>query len=189
MSTLLSDLDSSPAVSKDGDLVDQILKEMNSGSPALSGSPQIPSNPGVISAPMPNNAMQAHIMDSGPATAHMIGGAQPTPADFAAAMQGVPYTSAQPVPQAYATQQVPTMLPRKRSIYQRITEEFKIPMMVALLVFVFSLPVVNFLFAHYLPSMVLPTGQLKTLGLVIKSLSAGMVFWILQRVIVPLFSL
>jgi hypothetical protein len=190
MSTLLSDLDSSPAVSKDGDLVDQILKEMNSGSPALSGSQQIPSNPGVISAPMPNNAMQAHIMDSGPATAHMIGGAQPTPADFAAAMQGVPYTSAQPVAQAQAYQpaaQVPTL--RKRSIYQRITEEFKIPMMVAFLVFVFSLPVVNFLFAHYLPSMVLPTGQLKMLGLVIKSLSAGMVFWILQRVIVPLFSL
>jgi len=179
MSTLLSDLEGSPAVSKDGDLVDQILKEMNSSSPA------IPSNPGVISAPMPNNAMNARIMDSGPATAHMIGGAQPTPADFAAAMHGVPYA---PQPQQQQQQpQQPSL--RKRTIYQRLVEEFKIPMLVALLVFIFSLPVVNFLFAHYLPSMVLPTGQLKTLGLIIKSLSAGVAFWILQRVIVPLFSL
>ena len=182
MSTLLSDLDSSPAVSKDGDLVDQILKEMNSGPPA------IPSNPGVISAPMPNNAMNAHIMDSGPATAHMIGGAQPTPADFAAAMHGVPYSQQQQQQQQPQQQQFQPS-PRKRTIYQRITEEFKIPLLVALLVFIFSLPVVNFLFAHYLPSMVLPTGQLKTLGLIIKSLSAGVAFWILQRVIVPLFSL
>ena len=58
-----------------------------------------------------------------------------------------------------------------------------------MIVFVFSLPVVNFLFAHYIPSMVMPTGQLTTLGLLVKSMAAGSAFWMLQRVVVPLLSL
>jgi hypothetical protein len=67
-------------------------------------------------------------------------------------------------------------------------EEFRTPMLVAILVFVVSLPVVNFLFAHYLPSMVKPTGELTAVGLVIKSVGAGGAFWLLQRVIVPLLT-
>ena len=55
--------------------------------------------------------------------------------------------------------------------------------------FVFSLPVVNFLFAHYLPRMVKPTGELTIAGLLIKSFAAGTAFWVLHRVIVPLLSL
>ena len=86
MSTLLSELDSSPP--KDGDLVDQILKEMNGNghgsfqhqqpSPAM----MMPSNPGMPPTQMSNTVLGSHIMDNGPATAHMIGGSQPTPADF-----------------------------------------------------------------------------------------------------------
>jgi hypothetical protein len=187
MSTLLSDLEGSPP--KDGDLVDQILKEMNTGpSPASS----------MQAGQMSNTAMSARMMDPAPATAHVIGNSQPTPGDFAAAIHGTSNQGSQPQAagqgQMYAPAPTPTPspvyhVPSKRTLTQRFGEEFKIPILVAVLVFVFSLPVVNFLFAHYLPSMVLPTGQLKTLGLLIKSLAAGVSFWVMQRVIVPLFSL
>ena len=99
MSTLLSDLDSSPGSGGDGDLVDQIIKEMNGGPqganmftpPQPPPSPaMMPSNPGMMPVQMSNTALSSHHMDNGPATAHMIGGAQPTPADFAAAMHGGP---------------------------------------------------------------------------------------------------
>jgi hypothetical protein len=180
MSTLLSDLDSSPpGPSKDGDLVEQILKEMN--------GPPLPSTPAMIPAQMSNTAVSAHTMGTNPATAHVIGGAHPTPADFAAAMHsggggGAPYQD--PAPPA-----VQQYRPPKKSYIQRFLEEFKIPILVSIIVFVFSLPVINFLFAHYLRSMVLATGQLTMVGLLIKSLGAGVVFWVLQRVIVPLFSI
>jgi len=180
MSTLLSDLDSSHVgPSKDGDLVEQILKEMN--------GPPIPSTPAMISAQMPNTAVSSHTMATNPAMAHVIGGAHPTPADFAAAMHsggggGAPYQD--PPPPA-----IQQYRPSKKSYIQRFLEEFKIPILVSIIVFVFSLPVINFLFAHYIPSMVLSTGQLTAIGLLIKSLGAGVVFWILQRVIVPLFSI
>ena len=197
MSTLLSELDSSPP--KDGDLVDQILKEMNGngGQNAASFQHQqpspasmMPANPGMPPVQMSNTMMNSHVMDNGPATAHMIGGSQPTPADFAAAMHGVPV--AQPQASNPPVQHNPDYAayrPSKRSLFQRFGEEFKIPILVSLIVFVFSLPVINFLFAHYLPSLVLPTGQLKMLGLAIKSAGAGVLFWLLQRIIVPLFSL
>jgi len=196
MSTLLSDLESAPGPGKDGDLVDQIIKEMN-GVGSQQGSdmfvpPQpppspamMPSNQGMMPVQMSNTALSSYHMDNAPATAHMIGGASPSPADFAAAMHG----GASMSHESESTPALPPRRPYKRSILQRLGEEFKIPMLVALLVFVFSLPVVNFLFAHYLPYFVLPTGQLKTIGLIIKSLAAGVVFWVLQRIIVPLFSL
>ena len=178
MSTLLTDLDSSPPVSsKDGDLVDQILKEMN-------GPPRPPP------AQVQNTAMNSYTMSTNPATAHVIGGAHPTPADFAAAIHGVPPSSAMytAVPAAAPPAAVPAYRPSKKSYVQRVGDEFKIPIMVAILFFVFSLPVTNVLFAHYLPWTILTTGQLKTTGLLVKSLIAGSTFWVLQRVVVPLFS-
>jgi len=190
MSTLLSDLDSAPPSGRDGDLVDQILSEMNSNTlPPLAPS-GFPSSSGVISAPSNNTIVNSHVMDSGPARSHMIGNSQPTPADFAAAMHGgtnnSSYASANDPPAAKPN--MDKYRPRK-SLLQRFTDEFKVPLMVAVLVFAFSLPVVNFLFAHYFPYMILPTGQLTMIGLVLKSLVAGVSFWVLQRVIVPLFSL
>jgi hypothetical protein len=187
MSTLLSDLDSSPpGPSKDGDLVDQILKEMN--------GPPVP--PAMIPAQQSNTAVNSYSMATNPATAHVIGGAHPTPADFAAAMHtggnnspanlasSAPYQEAPP---PAAT--IPQYRPPKKSYMQRFADEFKMPLIVSIIVLVFSLPILNFIFAHYLPSMVKSTGQLTTVGLVIKSLAAGGAFWILQRVIVPLLSL
>jgi len=186
MSTLLTDLDSATP-SKDGDLVDQILREMNSGGGPPPPAPGIPSSQGMIMDPMPNTAMNTRVMDAGPQTAHVIGGSQPTPADFAAAMHGVPYAPSAPFAPSAAAPPPP---PRARkSLVGKLTEEFKNPILVALLVFVFSLPVVNFLFAHYLPWSVLPTGQLTMVGLLLKSASAGGSFWVLQRIIIPLLNM
>lgn len=169
--------------------MDQILKEMN--------GPPLPSTPAMIPAQMSNTAVNSYSMATNSATAHVIGGAHPTPADFAAAMHSGPSASSnfggnggggapyqEPPPPA-----IQQYRPPKKSYVQRFMEEFKIPLLVSIIVFAFSLPVVNFLFAHYLPSMVLSTGQLTTIGLMIKSLGAGGAFWILQRVIVPLLAL
>ena len=78
--------------------------------------------------------------------------------------------------------------PYKKSFTQRLGDEFKIPIMVSILFFVFSLPVINLLFARYVPWTVQSTGQMTTIGLLIKSLTTGATFWILQRVVVPLFA-
>jgi hypothetical protein len=139
----------------------------------------------MISSPSSNTAVNQHMMEMNPATSHVINGGHPSAADFASSMNSAPYAApsapSQPAQKAY---EYP-----KRTWSKRITEELKTPILVSLLVFIFSLPVVNFLFAHYLPRMVLPTGQLNTLGLLLKSVGAGALFWLLQRVIVPLFSM
>jgi hypothetical protein len=160
----------------------------------------------MIYAPNPNT-VAPHVMDANPATAHVIGGAQPTPADFAAMMagggagaHGIPVGAGGP--QGYAGPGAvgaawqpagsgarPAYVPKKAGWLTRMMDEFRTPFFVVILVFVFSLPVVNFLFAHYLPRMVKPTGELTVVGLLIKSFAAGGAFWLLQRVVVPLLSL
>ena len=187
MSTLLSDLDSAPG--GDGDFVQNILNEMNGGTPAVGATNQV-----MINSPNPNT-VAPHTMDSGPVTSHMIGNSHPTPADFTQMMNTQPVVAA---PQgngsmggaAFAPQQ-PTYVPpppAKRSWFMRSIDEFRVAFFVAILFFFFSLPVVNFLFAHYIPSMVKTTGELTWIGLILKSLTAGVAFWILQRIIVPLLS-
>jgi hypothetical protein len=177
MSTLLSDLDSAPALG-DGDFVQNILSEMNGGAPPRQAT---------INSPSSNTAMAPRIMDNAPATAHVIGNSHPTPSDFAHMVQAsnsdsgaAAFNTPAPPP--------PRPAPAKKSWSSRILDEFKLPLFVVVIVFIFSLPVVNFLFAHYVPSMVLATGQLTTIGLLVKSAAAGATFWILQRVIVPLLS-
>jgi len=191
MSTLLTDLDGAPA-SGDVDFVQNILNEMN-------GSPQPPPpavgnvNQGVIYAPNPNTTAPI-TMDNAPITSHMIGNSHPTPADFTQMMNTHPVAAAaqQGAMGATYTPQQPAYVPPpppKRSWFARSADEFRVAFFVAIIVFVFSLPVVNFLFAHYIPSMVKSTGELTWLGLLIKCLIAGMSFWFLQRVVVPLLSL
>ena len=187
MSTLLSDLDSAPG--GDGDFVQSILNEMNGGTPAVGATNQV-----MINSPNPNT-VAPHTMDSGPVTSHMIGNSHPTPADFTQMMNTQPVVAA---PQgngsmggASFTPQQPAYVPpppAKRSWISRSIDEFRVAFFVAILFFFFSLPVVNFLFAHYVPSMVKTTGELTWLGLILKSLMAGAAFWLLQRVIVPLLS-
>ncbi len=223
---MIADLDSAPS-SGDDDFVQSILNEINGGSGGGAGGPThappppaspsmqpaappanlypIPQGQAMIYAPNPNT-VAPHAMDANPATAHVIGGSQPTPADFAAMMagggagaHGIPGGSGATGyggPAANAAAWVPAgagarpaYVPKKAGWLTRTMDEFRTPFFVVILVFVFSLPVVNFLFAHYLPRMVKPTGELTVVGLLIKSFAAGGAFWLLQRVVVPLLSL
>jgi len=206
--TLLSDLDSAGGASMNDDTaVQRILNEMN-GAPAPLQQLSIPQQQlqppsvqsrqppaQVINSPNPNSTMQ-HSMDSMPSTAHVIGGEHPTNADFAAMMyssgrgvQGMqqqqyipqnPYASPIQNPQMYMP---PT---QRKSYYSEIASELKTPVLVALLFFILSLPFVTVLMSHYLPSLVKATGELTTVGLLIKSLIAGALFWILHRIVAPL---
>jgi hypothetical protein len=191
--TLLSDLQQSGSPGDD-DLVKQIFKDMNQ--PVSTGS--------MVNSPNPNTYAPI-AMDPNPATSHVIGRDHPTPADFAAAMHGVrdnaggmpnmmPPPQGQFMPQAQGQwqgqgQQQQLSEGTKRNIYSRVADEVKTPILVTLLVFIFSIPVVNVLFSHYIPSLVKPTGDLTTVGVFVKSVLAGATFWILQRVVAPLISL
>lgn len=198
MSSLLSDLESKTSPGDD-DLVRQIFKDMNSSLPSLSGGNE------VINSPNPNSVAPL-AMDSAPATSHVIGRDHPTPADFAAAMHGVPrapmpengpppmnpqmYNMASPWINQQATQ-MPMLAPSAsgKNIYSRVADEIKTPILVAILVFVFSLPAINVLFTYYIPSLVKPTGDLTTVGTLAKAVIAGASFWILQRIVTPLLAI
>ncbi len=204
--TLLSDLDSGQARSNDGDLVRKIFADMNvpgGGNPIVNGVGQM------INSPNPNT-IAPMAMDPTPATSHIIGKDTPSPADFAAAMHGVPRMNEGNIPPPMPGQMAPQLMPpgawnpylnqqqmqqpmmdtgSKKNMYAHIADEVKIPILVTILVFVFSLPFLNVLFSHYIPSLLKPTGDLTTVGLLVKSVLAGASFWILQRVIAPLLSL
>lgn len=206
--TLLSDLNEGGGSmgGGDNDLVKKIFADMNQGSPT---NPLMPSGGGgsgsMIMAPNPNS-VQPMVMDNVPATSHIIGRDHPTPGDFAAAIHGVSRTEAGMVPPPmpangmmpqgqyapYMGQQQPqVMMPQvpQKNIYARIADELKTPILVSILVFIFSLPFLNILFSHYAPMLLKPTGDLTSIGLLMKAIAAGGLFWVLQRVIAPLVSL
>ena len=192
--TLLSDLDTSSSVnSSDGDLVQKILNDMNDAPPA----PQVTSrqatpaghnqiHPSVINSPNPNSITN-HSMDSGTATAHMIGNEHPTNADFASMMNSKQQYHQQQQWQQPVVAAPPPYVP-KNQWYSSFITELKTPVLVSLLFFVFSLPFLNILFAHYIPYLVKGTGELTIIGLIVKSLLAGLVFWIFHRIVAPLLT-
>jgi hypothetical protein len=200
--TLLSDLDNrAPNGDGDSDLVQKILADINGNS---GGNPvQMPGR-GMSAPPPPLPANQGTPALQGTTTyaqaadpripqAHMIGNEHPSPADFAAAMVGMNRPSDAALYQGQQFQGgnsgAPSEYPfdsPKKNFYAKVIDEAKTPILVALIFFVLSLPAINMLFAHYLPSLVLPTGSLTTLGLAAKSAIGGALFWILQRVVAPL---
>jgi hypothetical protein len=209
--TLLSDLDGTSG-GGDGDLVQKILSDMNipSGGGSASGGGGRPVPPpmqqqmhmpqqqgGMNRDPGYASSTQNMTMDSRIPTSHMIGNEHPTPADFAAAMTGVasvrPDVASMSAPfthqQASSGEAMPGFAPAKANIYGRIVQEIKVPFVVALLFFVFSLPPIRVLVSHYMRTMIKPTGELNMIGLAFISLVVGAVFWLLQRVIAPLLSL
>jgi hypothetical protein len=206
--TLLSDLDGSSG-GGDGDLVQKILSDMNipSGSGSSGGGRPVPppmqqqmhmqQQGGMNRDPGYAVSTQNMTMDSRIPTSHMIGNDHPTPADFAAAMTGMassrpdvasmsaPFTQQMPS----SGEAMPGFATAKTNIYGRIVQEIKVPFVVALLFFVFSLPPIRVLVSHYMRSMIKPTGELNIIGLTFISLVVGAVFWVLQRIIAPLLSL
>lgn len=195
--TLLSELDAGGgANAQDSDIVEKILHDMNSGSGGNSVQmpgrgmaappPPLPAQapPGV---PMGTSFPQA--VDPLTAQAHVIGKDHPTPGDFAAAMYGMnrtPESALYNGSSPSSSEEYSYEEPPKKNMYARILDEAKTPLIVALLFFVISLPAVNVLVAHYLPSLILPTGALNMVGLAGKALLAGVLFWVLQRVVAPL---
>lgn len=199
--TLLSDLDGSGGGGGDGDLVQKILSDMNipsgSGGGGSGGGRPVPppmqqqgqGQGGMNRDPGYAGSTQNMTMDSRIPTSHMIGNEHPTPADFAAAMVGA-HSMGGPFTQAPAEEPMPGFASgAKANIYSRIVQEIKVPFVVALLFFLFSLPPIRVLVSHYMRSMIKPTGELNMVGLLFISLLVGAVFWILQRVIAPLLSL
>ena len=211
--TLLADLDSQSG-GGDGDLVQKILSDMNI--PSGSGSsaqhqqrpapPPLPAQTPVYQQQMASSTAQMS-MDSRIPTSHMIGNEHPSPADFAAAMASPPQAQMYQQPYAQAPgqypqapgaygQQMPGMpgMPypnqdNSKNLYGRVLDEMKVPFIVALLFFVFSLPPIRVLVSHYMPSFVKSTGEFQTTGLLSVSVLVGASFWVLQRVIAPLLSL
>ncbi len=195
--TLLSELDAGGgANAQDSDIVEKILHDMNSGSggnsvqmPGRGMAAPPPPLPAQAPPGVPMGASFPQAMDPMTAQAHVIGKDHPTPGDFAAAMYGMNRTPESALynggsrgsNEDYTYEEAP-----KKNLYARILDEAKTPLIVALLFFVISLPAVNVLVAHYLPSLILPTGALNMVGLVGKALLAGIAFWVLQRVVAPL---
>lgn len=194
--TLLSDLDTKAPVfnNKDDDLVNKILADMNipSQSNPVMNSPPPPSGNGrVISSPNPNSTYPM-AMDPGTATAHMIGKDYPTAADFANLMHSPQYSHGgsqfAPVLQQMPQQQPTLIESTKGNMYSDIISQIKQPLLVAIIVFIVSLPIVNVLVGHYFPSLLRIGGDLTTAGLVVKALIGGFLFWFIQKVLVPLMA-
>jgi hypothetical protein len=185
--TLISELDTSPQLDGDGDLISKIMADMNT---EPSPPAQIQTS-GVISSPNPNSTIH-HAMDNAPATAHLIGHDHPTNADFKAAIEPRGLPSESTTGGAAWSSDDASPPPRrapKKSWWNKIFSEMKVPILVSFMVFLFSLPIINIIVRTYIPSFVKGTGELTVLGLLLKSLVAGVTFWILQRVVVPLLSL
>lgn len=187
--TLLSDLDGKPPVfQQDDDLVNKILADMNvpSQQNPVMGAPPPPVGNGsgnrMISAPNPNT-MYPHTMDPATSTAHLIGKDYPTAADFANVLHPMSYA---PVAHAPPAASYPTLLPSTSYAYTDLLQQVKQPLLVAILVFIVSLPALNVLIGHYLPTLLRLGGDLTTVGLAVKSLIAGFLFWFIQKVLVPL---
>jgi hypothetical protein len=193
--TLLSDLDTkSPVLTNDNDLVKQILADMNVPSQANPVMQQAahppPSGTGrMIHSPNPNSTYPVAI-DPGTATAHMIGKDYPTAADFANLMHSSSYahggSAFASVPPQMAAPQPTLIEPTKGNFYTDIMLQIKQPLLVAIIVFIVSLPIVNVLIGHYLPSLLRIGGDLTTAGMAVKSLVGGFLFWFIQKVLVPL---
>jgi hypothetical protein len=202
--TLLSDLDSTGGGGggggNDGDFVQKILQDMNiptaAGQQAASRPMPPPLPAQTPSYPPQAMSTQGITMDSRIPAAHVIGNEHPTPADFAAAMvgatgrlpaatmQGAPYIPGSPVAMQAAEYEPP-----QKNWYGRIAEEIKVPFIVALLFFVFSLSPIRVLVAHYVPAMMKNTGDYQVTGLLAVSAIVGLTFWILHRVVAPLLSI
>jgi hypothetical protein len=193
--TLLADLDGQSG-GGDGDLVQKILSDMNIPTGGgRAAPPPLPAQTPVYQQQMASSTSQMN-MDSRVPTSHMIANEHPSPADFAAAMG----SHSMGMPQMGQMGQMPGMpvmagpQPQyqeqpSKNFYGKILEEMKVPFVVAILFFLFSLPPIRVLVSHYMPSFMKQTGEFHTTGLLAVSALVGATFWVLQRVIAPLLSL
>jgi len=194
--TLLSDLGSNSNSGSDGDFVQRILADLNTtesnSNPVMQSMPPPAGNGRAISSPNPNTTYPL-AMDPSTANAHMIGKAFPTAGDFATMMNQGGSPSMEQGQQFQQFQQgapapVLSQLVQGKGWFSDYINQLKQPLLVAIIFFVVSLPVVNVLLGHYMPSLLRASGDLTTIGLLVKSLGAGILFWIIHHIIVPLVS-
>lgn len=201
--TLLSDLtEKTPVFHNDNDLVQKILADMNvphSQNPVIN-APQPPTGNGsrMMNAPNPNT-VYPHTMDPATSTAHLIGKDYPNAADFANVLHPMPHggygggygggngdSGFTGSPYGSPTAHYPTLLPSTNPFYGEIISQLKQPLIVAIIIFVVSLPALHVLIGYYLPSLIRIGGDLTTVGLGVKAVIGGFLFWFLQKVLVPL---
>lgn len=197
--TMLSDLGQGSPDTGDNDFVQRILADLNtsesSSNPVMNNISPPAGNGRVINSPNPNTTYPL-AMDPATATAHMIGKAYPTPADFSNMMNQGAYANAngaqqqgqQQGQQGQQAQPILTQLTSGKGWITDYIQQLRLPLLVAILFFIASLPVVNVLLGYYMPSLLRAGGDLTTLGLLAKSLGAGAVYWIILNVIAPLVS-
>jgi hypothetical protein len=195
--TLLSDLDGKQPISGDSDLVNMIYQDMSAQEgQGAGGPPGGIQHPGVMQMPPPQLSTNRIVMDNGPPTSHVIGGQHPTPADFANMVQstapGFPaggnWAPASSGPsQAQIAAQIASMQASQGKAWSNmLAGEVKIPLLIAILVFVINLPFLSVLVAHYAPWMLKPSGDMNLYGQLAKALIVGLLFWGSNRVILPL---
>ena len=195
--TLISDLDGKGPSGNDDDLVRQIMNDINSNGnntmmPQQSmGQPPMGLPPPQLNSykiQQPNaNAIYTQSADPAVPTAHMIGREHPNPADFAQMMSNQAYGQGYP----YMQQQQPIPAPvhqEKSQWKEKLFEQMRQPILVALIVFVLSLPAVNVLFSYYAPNLLRSGGDLNNFGLLARASIAGLTFWTFQNVIAPLMN-
>lgn len=210
MGTPIDKLTEGPMGSSDDDLVNAIFKDVQK--PSALSNPVMSQNTGLhMGAPMPpagarapmvvNNQGQQmpHMPDPMVASAHMIGSAHPTQADFQQMMMasnqyngnmggGYPpagygnggYGGNGPMIQAEAP---------KKNWNAIWVDELRQPFIVMIILFVITLPWFHLLVSHYAPQLLKPTGEFTTIGLVSRAALGGALFWFLQRIVAPLIVL
>jgi len=201
--TLLSDLDGKAPLSGDGDLVKMIYQDMNSNQDMRPGTSSGVA-PGGVQGPMmpmppPQQSTQQYQMDSGPPTAHIIGGQHPTSADFAQMLQSsAPGFAAAgnwdnssgqqgSSQQAQLAAQIASMQASQGKAWSAyLGDEMKTPILIAILVFIVNLPFLSVLVAHYAPWMLKSSGDMNMYGQLSKALLVGGLFWGSNRILLPL---
>ena len=161
--------------------------------------------PGGVQGPMmpmppPQQSTQQYQMDTGPPTAHIIGGQHPTSADFAQMLQsstpgfaaGGNWASAnehnsESSQQAQLAAQIANIQANQGKAWSGfLGNELKTPILIAILVFVVNLPFLSILVAHYAPWMLKTSGDMNMYGQLSKALLVGFMFWGSNRIILPL---
>ena len=190
--TMLSDLGQGAPDNSDGDFVQRILADLNTSesasNPVMNSMPPPAGNGRVINSPNPNTTYPL-AMDPATATAHMIGKDFPTAGDFSTMMNqssGAPYQQQQQQQQQQAP--ILTQLSTGKGYVNDLIHQMRQPLLVAIIFFVVSLPVINVLLGYYMPSLLRAGGDLTTVGLLVKSLGAGAAYWIILNVLAPLVS-
>jgi hypothetical protein len=198
--TLLSDLDGKAPLSGDGDLVKMIYQDMNSNQDMRPGTPSAMA-PGGVQGPMmpmppPQQSTQQYQMDSGPPTAHIIGGQHPTSADFAQMLQssspgfaaaGAWDNRPNSQGQAQLAAQIASLQASQGKAWSAyLGDEMKTPILIAILVFIVNLPFLSVLVAHYAPWMLKSSGDMNIYGQLSRALLVGALFWGSNRILLPL---